>query len=75
VAYSVGNARPLRAERLEIGRIGSYRDGALVWLRAVDRVTAKTDALAGKSICNDFGTFYAPNISIGCRSGIGGWSV
>jgi hypothetical protein len=59
VAYSVGNARH-RAERRD-----QERDSALVRLRAVDRVAAKGPTRwRMQSICNDFGTFYAPNISM-----------
>jgi mono/diheme cytochrome c family protein len=78
VAYSVTATRPLAPERLDIGRIGDATDGALIFAAAGCGSCHShdgTDALAGgKAFVSDFGTFYAPNISLDIDQGIGGWS-
>jgi mono/diheme cytochrome c family protein len=78
VAYSVTATRPLAPERLKIGRIGSAAHGALIFAAAgcgSCHSQDGSDALAGgKAFVSDFGTFYAPNISMDVEHGIGGWS-
>ncbi|MGJ8610582.1 MAG: c-type cytochrome [Octadecabacter sp.] len=77
-AYVVTAPNPLAPDRLNIGRVGTADDGALVFAAAgcgSCHSADGTDALAGgNAFVSDFGTFYAPNISMDVEHGIGGWS-
>ncbi len=78
VAFVVTAPSSIATERLDIGRTGNASDGALVFAAAgcgSCHSAEGSDALAGGTgFASDFGTFYAPNISMDVEHGIGGWS-